>query len=108
MYQTISFYDFERAFVNHGRESQFTYLGKQELFDWLECLEDDQGKPIQLDIISLCCEFTEFESIKEFQEEYGEQYETFEDIEYDTLVIPVKVDYSSKGCQIISFIIQNF
>tara|TARA_R110000782_G_scaffold117122_1_gene207206 strand:- start:792 stop:1118 length:327 start_codon:yes stop_codon:yes gene_type:complete len=108
MYQTINFYDFERAFINSRRENQFTHLAKQELFNWLECLEDDQGKPIELDIISLCCEFTEFESIQEFQQQYGEQYKTFEDIEYDTLLIPVKVEYSSKGCQIISFIIQNF
>ena len=105
MYQTINFYDFERAFINHGREDKFTYLGKQELFNWLECLEDDQGKPIELDIISLCCEFTEYESIQEFQQQYGERYETFEDIEYDTLVIPV---ITNKDKNIYSFIIQNF
>ena len=108
MYQRINFYDFERAFINHRRENQFSHLGKQELFDWLECIEDGQGKGIELDVVGLCCEFTEYESIQEFRKEYGEQYETFEDIEYDTLLIPVKVDYSSKGCEIISFIIQNF
>lgn len=105
MYQTINFYDFERAFINHDRENQFTYLGKKELFDWLECLEDDQGKAIELDIISLCCEFTEFESIQEFQQQYGEQYKTIDHIEYDTLVIPI---ITNKDKNIQSFIIQNF
>tara|TARA_R110002074_G_scaffold40848_1_gene108907 strand:+ start:256 stop:573 length:318 start_codon:yes stop_codon:yes gene_type:complete len=105
MYQTVNFYDFERAFINQGRENQFSHLGKQELFDWLECLEDDQSKGIELDIVALCCEFSEFESIKEFQQQYGEQYETFEDIEENTLVIPL---ITNKDKNICSFIIQNF
>tara|TARA_R110001606_G_C15165194_1_gene627479 strand:- start:14 stop:331 length:318 start_codon:yes stop_codon:yes gene_type:complete len=105
MYQTINFYDFERAFLNQGRENQFSHLGKQELFDWLECMEDDQSKGIELDVVGLCCEFTEYESIKEFKNEYGEQYETIEDIEENTIVIPV---ISNKNKNIYSFIIQNF
>ena len=103
MYQQINFNDFDRAFVNMGRENQFTYTGKKELFDWLECLED--GKNIDLDIISLCCEFTEYESIKEFQKDYGKKYKTIEDIEYYTIVIPV---ITNKDKKIQSFIIANF
>ena len=105
MYQTVNFYDFERAFINQGRQNQFSHLGKQELFDWLECLEDDQSKGIELDIVGLCCEFTEYESIQEFKIEYGEQYETIEDIEENTLVIPL---ITNKDKNICSFIIQNF
>jgi hypothetical protein len=105
MYQRINFYDFERAFINQGRENQFSHLGKQELFDWLECIEDDQGKGIELDVVGLCCEFTEYESIQEFKIQYGEQYETIEDIEESTLVIPL---ITNKDKNICSFIIQNF
>ena len=103
MYQQINFNDFERAFVSMGRENQFTYTGKKELFDWLECLED--GKNIELDVISLCCEFTEYESIKEFQKDYGKKYKTIEDIEYYTIVIPF---ITNKDKKIQSFIIANF
>ena len=103
MYQEINFYDFEKAFLNKGRESQFTYIAKKELFDWLECLED--GKGVELDIISICCEFTEYESIKDFQEDYGKKYKTIEDIECNTIVIPV-ITNKDKGIE--SFIIANF
>ena len=105
MYQNINFYDFERAFINHRRENQFSHLGKQGLFDWLECMEDGQGKGIELDVVGLCCEFTEYESIKEFQKQYGEQYETIEDIEEKTIVITV---IYNKDKNIHSFIIQDF
>ena len=103
MYKQINFNDFQIAFVNMKRENEFTYTGKKELFDWLECLND--GKSIDLDIISLCCEFTEYESIKEFQKDYGEEYKTIEDIEYNTIVIPV---ITNKNKIIQSFIIANF
>ena len=108
MKKTINFYDFERAFINMGRENQFTYEGKKALFEYLEEYEEATGEEIELDIIALCCDYTEFENLKEFQKSYGDEYKNFEDIEYETSLIPVLVDYSSKGCQIKSFIIQNF
>jgi hypothetical protein len=103
MYQQINFNDFERAFINMDRDNQFTYLGKKELFDWLECLED--GKSVELDVIALCCEFTEYESIEEFQKDYGKEYKNIEDIEYNTIVIPV---ITNKDKNIQSFIVANF
>ena len=103
MYQQINFYDFEKAFISMGRENQFTYIAKKELFDWLECLED--GKDIELDVVALCCEFTEYQSIKDFRKDYGEHYKTIEDIEYNTIVIPV---ITNKDKNIESFIIANF
>ena len=105
MYQQINFYDFEKAFLSMGRENNFTYLGKKELFDWLECLEDDQSKGIQLDVIALCCEFTEYENMKDFQKDYGKEYKNIEDVEYNTIVIPVT---TNKDKDIESFIIANF
>jgi len=108
MHKQINFYDFERAFVNMGRENQFTYEGKKALFEHLEEYEESTGHKIELDVIAICCDFQEFESLEDFKCQYGDEYETFEDIEYHTFVIPVNVDYSSKGANIKSFIIQNF
>ena len=108
MQKQINFYDFERAFTNMGRENQFTYKGKKALFEHLEEYEEQTGQQIDLDVIALCCEFTEFESLQEFKDQYGDDYESFEDIEYNTMVIPVEIDYSSKGSNIKSFIIQDF
>jgi hypothetical protein len=53
-----------------GRGDQFSYEGLIALFDYLEMLEDDIGEPIELDVISLCCEYSEYENLKEFKNDY--------------------------------------
>ena len=108
MKKSINFYDFERAFIDMGRDNQFSYLGKKALFNYFEEYEESTGIQIELDIIAICCDFTEYETFEEFKQDYGEEYKTFEDIEYKTFLIPCEIDYSSKGANIKSFIIQNF
>ena len=96
---TLNFYGFERAFQRYGRSDHFSYEGLQVLFEWLEDLEDGQGKEQELDVIGLCCDFSEYDNLKEFQDDYGKDYECIEDIENDTIVIPINDE---------SFIIQQF
>jgi hypothetical protein len=59
MKTTVSKYDFERAFVDADRKENFSYEGLSVLFDYLEELEACTGEEIELDVISLCCEYTE-------------------------------------------------
>tara|TARA_R110001632_G_scaffold94509_1_gene200483 strand:- start:150 stop:455 length:306 start_codon:yes stop_codon:yes gene_type:complete len=66
MKQTINIYDFENAFRQHRREDQFSYKGLRALFKMLESYEEDTGEEIELDVISLCCEYTEYENMEEF------------------------------------------
>jgi hypothetical protein len=40
-------------------------------------------------IIALCCEFQEYVNLAEFQDDYGTDFETIEDIEAATTVIKV-------------------
>lgn len=47
------------AFHKSDRNENFTYEGKRALFDYLEQLEEDTGEKIELDIIALCCEYSE-------------------------------------------------
>jgi len=70
MYQRITFSDFVDAFRRHGREEQFSYDGKRALFDYLEQLEEDTGKPVELDVIGLCCEYEE-STVDDLIEDYG-------------------------------------
>ena len=86
---TINEYQFEQAFKNAGRGNQFSYEALKALFEYLQSYEDDGGEEIELDVIALCCEFTEYEDIEDFQSTYGTEYETLEDIEYQTIVIPI-------------------
>lgn len=100
MKTTINQYQFEQAFKNAGRGNQFSREALQALFEYLEDYEADTGEQIELDVIALCCEFTEYEDLEEFQADYGTDYETMEDIEDHTVVIPIK---GTDG-----FVVQNF
>ena len=82
----------EHAFVDafmKCRPNQFTHEGLSALFEHLEQLEEDMGIDMEFDVIGLCCKYCEYDSLKEFQNEYGKEYETIEDIENETIVIPI-------------------
>lgn len=95
----VYFSDFVEEFEKFGREDQFSYEGKRALFDYLNELGEDIGKPIELDIVGICCDFTEYESLTEFNDDYGCDVDCIEDIQDYTVVIPIDED---------RFIIQDF
>ena len=88
MINKINEYDFLEAF-KALRPENFTTKGLTSLFKYLESLEDDTGISIELDVIALCCDYAEYESLAEFQEHYGTDYKTLEDIQETTTVIEV-------------------
>ena len=60
MHTTINnVYQFRDAFHGAGRSGQFSYDGLEVLFDYLEQYEEDTGEAIELDVIALCCEYSE-------------------------------------------------
>lgn len=59
MKTTVSFHDFERAFADADRANNFSRDGLKALFDYLEDYEDQTGQELELDVISLCCDFCE-------------------------------------------------
>ena len=86
MKQTINFTDFQRAFTDCSREDNFSYEALQALFNWIEEYEEDIGEEIELDVIEICCEFTEYENLEELQERYTD-IESLEDLHLYTQVI---------------------
>ena len=86
MYQNINFNDFCDSFRVMDRDNQFSYEGKRALFDYLEELEADTGEDIELDVIALCCDFTEYDSFEDLQKEYPD-IETIDDLRDETFVI---------------------
>jgi len=66
MVTTVTFSDFVDAFEDMNREDNFSYEGKQALFDYLREYEEATGEAIELDIIAICCEYTEYSSVGEF------------------------------------------
>jgi len=88
MKQTVNFTDFRNAF-EAIRPSNFTYEGLQALFEWLEDYEYYTKEEIELDVIALCCDYTEYTSLDQFQLDYGDKYATLDDIQDETTVIEI-------------------
>lgn len=59
MIQSINLYQFREAFATMGRKDQFSYTGLESLFNYFEELAEDTGEEQELDVISLCCDYTE-------------------------------------------------
>lgn len=59
MKQTVNFYDFCDAFRNMDRDTQFTRDGLMVLFEYIEEYEENCGEETDLDVIALCCEYSE-------------------------------------------------
>ena len=99
MKTTVTKSDFRDAF-NSIRPNNFSYDGLGTLYDFIEEMDDAGGTESELDVIAYCCEFAEYESLEEFHKDYDkEDYPTIEDIQDNTLFIPIDDD---------SFIIQCF
>lgn len=107
MKTTVNFYHFEQAFKSI-RPNNFSYEGLKALFNWLEDCEDQTGEEIELDVIALCCDFTEYASLAEFQADYGSEYESIEDISEATTLIDIDIEENEEGEPDGPFIIQCF
>ena len=92
MYQSVGFNEFRNAFRAFGREKQFSRMALRALFDYLEDVEENTGVPIELDVIALCCDFTEFDYASEAAAAHGMTSETEQEaldwLQDHTAVIP--------------------
>ena len=86
MKQSVNLYDFHNAFREADRENQFSYEGREALFEYLECYEEDLGEEIELDVIAICCDLVEYDSLVSLQEDYSD-IEDQDDLECVTQVI---------------------
>lgn len=80
MIKTVTFSEFCDSFGDSYKHN-FTYEGKRALYDYLEELETQTNEPIELDIVALCCDYTEYES----EIEAAENYFTYESAAEGTL-----------------------
>jgi len=58
MKTTVNFYAFTEAF-KQLRPNNFSYSGLSVLFAYLEEMEESCGEETELDVIGLCCEYSE-------------------------------------------------
>jgi hypothetical protein len=82
MYQTINTAsNFRDEFRACGRADQFSYEGLGILFAYFEQYEDDTGEPIELDVIAICCDFSE-DSFENIADQYGIELDLEMDEDY--------------------------
>jgi hypothetical protein len=110
MKQSINVSQFRDAFRACDRDNQFSYEGLGLLFDWLEDFySDNNGGEYDLDVIALCCEFSE-DTIHQVISNYGLDVEGLDVVEKHALVS----DYLSDNTLLIgetdneSYLYQQF
>ena len=78
-------YQLEQLFRECGRENHFSYEGFNALYDYLDEYSDEVGEDFKVDVIAICCDFTEYESWEDLYNNYSYSYnnesETFEELE---------------------------
>ena len=82
---TLSTYDIADA-LKGDTNANWSYNGAKALAEYLEALEEGTGEEMDLDVVAIRCDFSEFGSLREWADDYGHEYdhaENDDDIEKD-------------------------
>lgn len=69
MKQTVNLYTFRQAFLDVHPDN-FSLVALDALYDYLTELENDCGEEMELDVIAICCDFSE-ESATDIAKNYS-------------------------------------
>ena len=92
MKQYISRYHFTNWFLSSDTyKNNFSYEGLNSLFDYFEQLEEDMDNQIDFDPVAICCDYSEYENLKEIKENYSSvEINNIDDLRYHTSVIEIE------------------
>ena len=71
------FEDYKRVVTDENKNGNFSYKGLRFLFEYLDETYDEEN-PLKLDVISLCCDFSEYKDLNEYLKDYYRQHEETE------------------------------
>lgn len=78
-------------FMDLMKDEPFSYDALEAMFEELTQLEEDIGEDIEFDRIAFRIDYTEYDSIEEFNSAYSYDYESFDelldDIELDLYIV---------------------
>jgi len=94
MYTNVNEFAFMEAFKDMNRMDNFSPEALRKLFAFFEELGDATGEPMELDVIAICCDFSE-EPLADVLENYDLRDDI--DLENETLV----VGYTDNGENVI-------
>jgi hypothetical protein len=70
--ETVNEYRFMDAFRGSDTyKNNFSYHGLKALYEHLDQLSEDTGEDIELDVVAICCDYSEYDSALECATEYG-------------------------------------
>ena len=88
MKKSVSITDFMDAFEK-TRPANFTYEGLECLYNYLIDFEQDTNTEIELDVIALCCDYSEWDNLEEYKKSYS-SINSIKDIKFATpIFIPI-------------------
>ena len=101
MTQTVSKSDFIDQFRVMDRLDNFSYEARGLLFDYLEQYEEDCGEELEMDVIAVCCEYSE-DSADSIAANYmdAEDYAEFKELSEDEQIDGVR-EYLEKNTCIV-------
>ena len=88
MFTEVSAYDFIDAFKKI-RPENFTTAGLRAMFEYFEQVEEDMSEQIELDVIAICVDYSEYENLAELQADYSDEYDSLDKLEESTTVIRI-------------------
>ena len=111
MKKNITINDFGKAF-DLVRPNNFTSWGQDALYNYLVEIEEETDQEIELDVIALCCDFTEYGSFHEFNQNYPD-INSMKRLQDNTTVIGIPYSIQPQEDKITGgfssgFIIHNF
>lgn len=83
MKQTVTESMFRDAFWAI-RPENFSYEALGALWEYYDQCEQDTGEELELDVVAICCDWTEYASVEEAAEAYGWEREEPQDERSDT------------------------
>lgn len=95
-------YQLQQLFNEYDRGDQFSYEGYKALFDYFNQLSYSMDKDYYLDVVGICCDFTEYGDWAEVYEQYGYSYDNsdpdWDDIDQDDFIEWVKDRTNTLEC----------
>ena len=92
MKETVTVYRFRDAFKQSDTyKNNFSYEGLHALFEYIEQVEEDIGEEFEFDMVGICCDYTEYDSLEDFNADYSsdDKVYTLDDIREETVVIEI-------------------
>ncbi len=71
------FEDYKKVATPENKNGNFSYKGLRNLFEYLDETYTEEN-PLKLDVISLCCDFSEYKNLDEYLKDYSQEHEETE------------------------------